>query len=75
MIKARATTDNGPTLIIGLSKANITKLHEGFPIRTSLAELGLPGELVIFTGDTEASMEAELRSAGMLAPEPPPPDM
>ena len=68
MLKALAHTDDGPLLVFGLSAMNIIRLQEGLPIKINLAELGLKGSMMIFAGDTEASMEQELRAAGVMPP-------
>ena len=60
MIKAKAETKKGPLAIIGLSAGNIKNLQLGKPIRVNLAELGLSGYVMIFAGETEASMAREL---------------
>lgn len=57
MIKARATKEDGSHLLIfGLSKMNLKKLKEGKPIKVDLSEMGLPGEMLIFYGETELAM-------------------
>ena len=66
MLKAKVDHSNGPLIIFGLSKINITKLQDSMPIKIDLAELGMQGEVFIFAGDTEASMMTEIEAAGML---------
>lgn len=60
MIKAIATTDDGPLVLFGLSHANLDRLKAGQPIRVDMTELGGQGEILIFAGATEATMAAEL---------------
>jgi hypothetical protein len=69
VIKALMTGGRGgepPVVVLGLSAANIRKLQEDKPILLDLAVLGLPSQKVmIFTGETEAKMAAELQGAGL----------
>ena len=60
MIKALAKTDKGPLMIFGLSRENIERLQKGQPIKIDLSEMGMEGHAMIFAGDTEATMAAEL---------------
>ncbi len=62
MIKAKATGGEGqPIIVIGLSRMNTTLLHQGKPITFDLAEIGMVGRVVIFAGETERAMAAQLR--------------
>lgn len=68
-----ATSDleaEGTLLVLGLSHENIKRLQDGKPIRVTRESHGLavPAglKLVIFTGETEASMEADLRKFGLI---------
>jgi hypothetical protein len=57
MIKAKATKEDGSSLLIfGLSKGNLKLLKQGRPIHIDLSEMGLPGEMLIFYGETELAM-------------------
>jgi hypothetical protein len=67
MLKFKVVREkNGPLIVFGLSKMNIQKLQEGHPMKFSLADIGMSGEVFIFTGDTEASMMKELEDGGLL---------
>jgi hypothetical protein len=67
MIKfVRTGKDGKPLVGLGLSAANIQKLKEDKPILLDLKELGMEGQLFIFTGDTEQSMLNDLKEAGLL---------
>ncbi len=57
MIKFRA----GELIGFGLSAENVKRLQAGEPIRFSLAEMGLPGEVLIFYGETEEAMAEWLK--------------
>lgn len=53
------------TTMFGLSAKNVEKLQQGMPIRIRISEISANGlepddEIVIFTGDTEESMQAEI---------------
>jgi hypothetical protein len=63
MIKFVADSKDGKKLVgIGLSRENLNRLVEGKPIYFSGAEVLLPkSEFMIFFGETEAAMEAELK--------------
>lgn len=61
MIKFTAQGQHGPLIGLGLSKDNIRLLREGRPIVVHLADLNLPpGEVMLFYGDTEASLAKAL---------------
>jgi hypothetical protein len=67
MLKALA----GDTIILGLSRMNVTKLQEGKPISFDGKDIGLPGKkFVILFGETELAM-AEALGADMTAPDTP----
>lgn len=59
---------NGKRLLgFGLSRENCARLLLGQPIPVDLAEMGVEGlEMVIFAGETEAALEAELRQHGLI---------
>jgi hypothetical protein len=70
MIKARyEDAGTTPTVLLGLSGENITRLVAGEPLLADLAELGLSTRVVIVYGKTEAAIAAELRAHGALPPE------
>jgi hypothetical protein len=56
MLKARA----GDHIFFGLSARNLQLLRAGKPIKVELEELGLTGSVVIFYGETEEAMRADL---------------
>ena len=65
MLKARS----GDNLIFGLSARNVQLLMDGKPISIDLRDLGLErGRVMIFYGETEEAMKAELENAGMVVP-------
>lgn len=70
MILGRADHGDVQALVIGLSALNIQKLQEGKPIRVTRETHGdaIPEHwmFVIMAGETENSMAAELRRAGLL---------
>lgn len=62
MIKACGKNEDGsPFILLGLSHENLKRLKEGQPVLIHLSELGLEGEIAIFAGETEASMEADMK--------------
>ena len=67
MIKGRINFPAGPPgLLIGLSRENTRRLHQGTPIAfdTGVIE-GLPSmKVIIFAGETEAAMAEELSKYG-----------
>lgn len=73
MIIARATTDHGELLILGLSAINVTRMMAGKPIviREKTHGEGVPKgwEIMIFTGETEVQMQDALQKAGVIGPE------
>lgn len=71
MIKARATGPDSTIWVFGLSRANIERLMEGHPILMKGQDLGLekPVDLMLFFGETEASMEQMLRDNELIGPD------
>lgn len=62
MIKISGTYSNGTFILLGLSHENVKRLEEGKPISVDLKEMGLnDGHLMIFVGETEQTMEADIR--------------
>lgn len=60
MLKMVATLPNGRSLLVlGLSAENMRRLP-GAPIKIKGEDIGLPLDVVIFTGDTEQSMARDL---------------
>lgn len=54
---------------LGLSAYNMDLLKQGRPIKIDIAELGVgTGDIVLFYGDTEESMMADLQAAGFELP-------
>lgn len=66
MLILKATTDKGPLIVVGLSARNIELLKNGRQIDKDLAQFGIEGRLVIFAGDSEESMMADLQEGGLL---------
>jgi hypothetical protein len=56
MLKAKA----GDTVLFGLSETNMVRLREGKPIKIDMSELGLPGSVIIFYGETEEKMRDDI---------------
>lgn len=66
MLKGSGTTSDGrPVLVVGLSSENIRRLQVGQPIYFDMAEVGITGQCLIFTGPSEQAMADAL--APMLA--------
>ena len=57
MIKFVGGDANDPIIGLGLSHKNLKKLKQGQPILIDLVELGLVGNILIFSGSTEKEME------------------
>ena len=70
MLKMVGTTPDGQVVVfLGLSRENLRRLQADRPIKVRLEEVGLGvGELVIFFGETEESMLADLQRAGVRFP-------
>lgn len=67
MIKARATIGSRDTMILGLTRENVTRLLDNQPIMFDGAELGWPAmRVVILAGETLADIEEDLRSIGVV---------
>lgn len=57
MIKATATSPDGPVLLLGLSGENVARLFADEPILIDTTELGLPPmKIVIVAGKTNAEI-------------------
>jgi hypothetical protein len=74
MIKFRGTDKNDvPVVGFGLSEANVQRLKQGMPILIDTDDtkelFGVPAQIVIFYGNTEESMQEELRATGLGFPE------
>lgn len=61
MIKFIGGNENDPIIGLGLSFKNLKKLKQGQPILIDLVELGLVGNILIFSGSTEQIMEGQLK--------------
>ena len=62
MIKASGTaTDGRRWLFLGLSFDNLDRLRAGQPVRFPGETYGFSGEILIFAGETEATMTAALQ--------------
>lgn len=60
IIAHAAASDHHELLIVGLSAENRRRLGNGLPIELHLQESIGPLTILIFGGETEASMQAEL---------------
>jgi hypothetical protein len=71
MIKFRGSRDGRPVVGLGLSRDNVERLTHDRPIIVDAADLGEPqwGQIVLFFGETEKDMQAELRKHGMIGPD------
>lgn len=64
MIKGKGTDKDGrPVYVFGLSHKNLEMLKAGNPIPIKLEQLGGVGEVLIYAGVDEATMERELRES------------
>ena len=74
MIKGILETNEGKTLLLGLSRANCEELLKGRPITFDNEALPLVGinRILVMGGETEAAMAKELAEA--LATKPPAPE-
>lgn len=72
MIKFIGERDGKPLVGIGLSRADCERLLEGKPITVDVAEMDpkLRVELLVFAGENEDHMVAELRRSGILKDQP-----
>ena len=72
MVKFQAPNpENGRKILgLGLSRGNLQRLQEGKPIHFNAEQMGLPAiavsEVLVFFGETEESMRAELEANGYL---------
>jgi hypothetical protein len=72
VIKFQATNqENGRRILgIGMSHGNVKKLMEGKPIHFNAEDMGLSSiavsEVLIYVGETEESMRADLEKNGYL---------
>lgn len=71
MIKLSAHLQNGRRLIlIGLSRGNTDRLHDGKPIHMEGEQFGLCGWTIgIFAGETEQDMLDALKREGVQVPQ------
>jgi hypothetical protein len=64
MLRARATIDGQPTLLLGLSFKNLDKFRaepgDTF-IKIKGEEMNIPFDILIFSGETEAKMAEMVR--------------
>lgn len=72
MIKASAIKANGAAMVIlGLSRENTTRLHDGQPILVNARNIDprLPDvDIAIVAGETEEAIAADLRAAPIRMP-------
>jgi hypothetical protein len=72
MIKFIGGNQHRQVVGLGLSHRNLELLRQGKLIMVNLRELGVDGpphEVMIFAGETEEAMTADLRSHGMIGPD------
>lgn len=62
MIKFVGGDANDPIIGLGLSFKNLKKLKAGQPILIDLVEMGLVGNILIFSGSNEKEMEHQLKA-------------
>lgn len=64
MMRARASTDAGRTVIVlGLTEANVEQMRAGHPMHLHADELGFVGEIMLFLGKDEATLAKEFAPA------------
>lgn len=68
MLKFLADRNGRKLLGLGISQGNVDKLKEGKPILVEGEKLGLPFDVFLFYGETEATMVQSLRDAGVELP-------
>jgi hypothetical protein len=68
MIIAKAKTDKGDIVIVGLSEGNITQLKDGKPALTEIP--GTDIKIAVMYGKTEAAIYKELEKSGLKMPIP-----
>lgn len=61
MLKAGSTTGKDALIVLGLTKENIRRMQADEPVLVDLEPWGLSGKIVIFAGETEATMLADLQ--------------
>lgn len=68
MIKFSAGNEGNKIIGLGLSRKNVEKLMEGLPIIVKGREINRPevGEILVFFGETEEQMVADLELEGLL---------
>lgn len=71
MIKARAETDSGPVIILGLSAENVKRLMDGHPIKVEVGDIDrrLDGvKISIVYGKTEIDIVKDMERVGLIGP-------
>lgn len=53
-------------LAFGLTEENVKRLQAGKPVHNHCDDMGFAGEVMIFVGKDEATMEAMLRREGII---------
>jgi hypothetical protein len=70
MFKASAKLKDDRTLLVfGLSSLNLERLSQKEPLYFQTDELGIKANVLMFVGETEEAIEAQLREAGIVFPE------
>ena len=61
MLMMKISSEEGrKTVVLGLSDGNLSRLREGKPIHIFGAQLGIAQDIIIFWGETEEKMAAEV---------------
>jgi hypothetical protein len=71
VIKGVGKAGDSDLVILGLAAENVRRLTDGQPIRVDLAEVGLPGTVVVICyGQTEEAIMADMQAAGLMSDNP-----
>lgn len=69
MLRATGIQTNGrKAVVLGIDAENVKRLQEGKPIHVDGASLGVPVDVMLFYGETNKHMLADLREAGVELP-------
>ena len=61
MIKATGGQGDNKVVILGLSEENCRRMRQDKPIHVFGAEIGIPFDIVIFWGETEAHLAQQMQ--------------
>lgn len=72
MLKMVLGTEKGRLLILGFSRLNLEKLQQGMPVDIDLTVPGMEDirHVVIYGGETEATMAEEIKKSGLMSKKP-----